>query len=361
MTPFDKPLHLAAAVLATLAAPALAADAPLPLTDLYRATLPCVVQLYQVRNGQEVPDPFKAFFGGKPTPGRKAEPQETRETQQPAPNGLGLLWGDGSFVLTAEFLVETAKDPTTPREFVLEAQDGRRVEAKLHGVDRVGGIALLKTATPLGPACRFGDSAALQVGQPVVAIGNLQRLRLLMSQGIVSGLLDANPDTPGLAILTSTVSGQGMAGGPLLDLQGRVVGMHQAVLPGGTGYGGISVALPMQRALASADELARHGKVLRPRLGVNAEDERLPVGKAALLQPRRSPIVSRVLAGSPAQRAGVREGDRLVALDGLPLADTADLRRRVAATRPGTPVRIDLERDGTPQSISVTIDAVAGD
>lgn len=357
----------AAGIAATVAAwPALAADAALPLPEIYRATLPCLAQVFQVPTGGEGRDLFQQLFGEKSPQRSKTEPDVARETRRESPNGLGLVWGDGSYVLTAEFLVEGGRqEDVARREFVLEAADGRRLEARLHAIDRLSGIALLKATAPLGPVCRFGDSNALEVGQPVVAIGNVRRLRLLMSQGIISGLAVADPgasqgDAP--AILTTTASGPGMAGGPLLDLQGRVIGMHQAMLIGSKGDAeGVSVALPIQRALAAADELARHGKVQRSRLGLQADDERLPLGKAALLQTRRAPIVNKVLPGSPAEKAGVRVGDRLIAIDAAPLADTADLRRRVSATRPGTTLRVELERDGARRSVSITTESASDD
>ncbi|RZJ03450.1 MAG: serine protease, partial [Rubrivivax sp.] len=287
-----KPLPLIGRLVAGIAAlaawPALAADPALPLPDIYRATLPCLAQVYQVPTGQRRRDPFDALFRDKPAARCKVEALETRRE---APNGLGLIWGDGSFVLTAEFLIPSGKqEDQTLQEFVLEAADGRRFEARLHAVDRTSGVAMLKAQASLGPACRFGNSVALEVGQAVVAIGNMQRLRLLMSQGIVSALTDVDPGDMqggGLAIMTTTPSGPGMAGGPLLDLQGRVIGMHHAMLVGGRGAEVVSVALPIQRALAAAEELARHGKVQRSRLGAEVTDERLPLGKAALLETRR--------------------------------------------------------------------------
>ncbi|HEY0957505.1 MAG TPA: trypsin-like peptidase domain-containing protein [Roseateles sp.] len=359
-----KPLALMAGLAAVAAGPALAADAALPLPEIYRATLPCLAQVYQVPTGEPRSDLLQELFGNKPARGdRKGDDGTMREKQPALPNGLGLAWGDGSTVLTAEFLVPKGEPEDLARhEFVLEAADGRRLEARLQALDRSSGIALLKATAPLGPACRFGNSTVLEVGQPVVAIGNMRRLRLLMFQGIVSALTDAGQDQAGqLAILTTTASGPGMAGGPLLDLQGRVIGMHQAMLVGERGAEGVSVALPIRQALAVADELVRHGKVQRSRLGVQAQDERLPLGKAALLQARRAPVVGTVLPGSPAERAGLRENDRLIAIDAVPLADTADLRRRVAAVRPGTVLRLELERDGARRSVSVTTDAGSED
>ncbi|MDR7332947.1 S1C family serine protease [Roseateles asaccharophilus] len=356
--------RIAACVAATMAWPALAADAARPLPEIYRATLPCLAHVFQMPTGERR-DPFNDLFRDKPAPRAKTEPTKTLESRRELPNGLGLIWGDGSLVLTAEFLVTNGSpEELTRREFVLEAADGRRLEARLQAIDRSSGIALLKTQAPLGPACRFGDSSALEVGQAVVAIGNVRGLRLLMSAGIVSALGPTDPfELSGgePAIMTTTASGPGMAGGPLLDLQGRVIGMHQAMLVGNQGAEGVSVALPIQRALAAADELLRHGKVQRSRLGLQAEDERLPVGKAALLEARRTPIIGSLLAGSPAERAGLREGDRLIAIDGQPLADTADLRRRVNATRPGTTLRVEFERDGARRTVSITTEAASGD
>ncbi len=356
---------LVASIAATASLPALAGDAALPLPEIYRATLPCLVHVFQVPTPGERRDLFSELLGGKSAPRSKAEPAEARETRREAPNGLGMIWGDGSLVLTAEFLVTGSKrEEQARREFVLETANGRRLEAKLQAIDRTSGVALLKAQVPLGPACRFGDSAPLEVGQTVVAIGNVHGLRLLMSQGIVSALTDADPagsTGADLAILTTTVSGAGMAGGPLLDLQGRVIGMHQAMLVGSGGAEGIAVALPIRRVLAAADELARYGKVQRSRLGLQAEDERLPLGKAALLETRRVPVVSSVVAGGPAERAGLSVGDRLIAIDAAPLADAADLRRRVSASRPGTALRIDLERNGARRAVTITTEAISGD
>lgn len=358
-----KPLHLLAS-LSLAALPAQAAETELPLPQLYRATLPCLVHVYRVPVGDELTDPLKAFLGKSALPS-KAAASAALETGREAPYGMGLLWGDGSWVLTAEFVVPNDKRQRPAlREFVLESTDGHRVEAKLQAIDRPSGVALLKTEAPVGPACRFGTSAALEVGQPVAAIGNVRGLRLLLSQGHVSGLrgadidntLDADP-----VILTSTVSGPGMAGGPLLDLQGRVIGMHQSMLTRGGGFEGVAVALPIDRVLGAATELARQGKVTRSRLGLQVEDERLPAGKAALLQTRRVPIISSILPGSPAERAGLRVGDRLIAFESGGLSDSADLRRRVSAIRPGTGVRLEFERDGTRRSVTLTPEALGDD
>lgn len=356
--------RIATGIAVAIAWPALAADAARPLPEIYRATLPCLAHVFQVPTAERR-DPFNDLLRDKPAQRAKTEPIKPLETRRELPSGLGLLWGDGSLVLTAEFLVTGGRpEELAQREFVLEAADGRRLEARLQAIDRASGIALLKAPTPLGPACRFGDSSALEVGQAVVAIGNVRGLRLLMSTGIVSALSSTDPFDLGggeLAIMTTTASGHGMAGGPLLDLQGRVIGMHQAMLVGNQGPEGVSVALPIQRALAAADELLRHGKVQRSRLGLQAEDERLPVGKAALLETRRAPIIGSILAGSPAERAGLREGDRLIAIDGRPLADTTDLRRRVKAMRPGATLRLEFERDGARRTVSITTEAASGD
>jgi S1-C subfamily serine protease len=133
------------------------------------------------------------------------------------------------------------------------------------------------------------------------------------------------------------------------------------MLVGNRGAEGVAVALPINQVLAAAEDLSRHGKVQRSRLGLQAEDERLPLGKAALLAPRRAPIVSSILPGSAAERAGLRTGDRLIAINAAPLADTADLRRRVNATRAGPRLSVELERDGRRQTLDITTEAARDD
>jgi serine protease Do len=298
------------------------------------------------RSAQHPADDMKRLLPGRSAP---------RRTQMPtAVSGLGLLWRDARHVLTTQAVVDAESRP------VVEDASGRRQLAERLGQDLLSGAVLLRLPEPVqgGAPCAWGASAGLRLGQDVVAVGHFAELRWTLQRGHVSALRRAMPDATLVEhfIETSARSGPGMAGGPLMDLQGRVVGVNEATY-GSAGQPALAaLALPIEPLLAAAEALHAGKPPMRAQLGLRLGEEK-PTTIEAVLKPQPGVPVEAVDAGRPAEQAGVRVGDRLLALDGRPLDSSRAWTRATARLTPGKPVSLLLRREGQALELRVTPEA----
>jgi S1-C subfamily serine protease len=260
-------------------------------------------------------------------------------------SGSGVLVSPDGFALTNSHVVHgaTAVEADTP--------DGRTLLADLVGDDPATDLAVLRlpVETPL-PYSALGDSNALRVGDVVLAVGSPYGLSFTVTAGIVSALgRTIRSQAAGRVIegviQTDAPLNPGNSGGPLLDVEGRVVGVNTALLDGAQG---LCFAVPSNTASFVLSEILRHGRVRRARMGVGAEDAVLPapIARRAGLAAPRGVLVRQVESDGPAGAAGLRPGDVLVRFDGREITSVADLHRALDADAIDREVSVEFLRAG---------------
>ncbi|MGQ9925686.1 MAG: S1C family serine protease [Chloroflexaceae bacterium] len=287
-------------------------------------------------------------------------------TRQGRGSGSGVIISEQGHIVTNNHVVENA---TGLR--VLFA-DGTLQEARLIGTDPLNDIAVIRVQGAVPGVASIGDSTKLQPGETVLAIGSpLGNFRNTVTAGVVSALNRSLPGTSleGL-IQTDAAINSGNSGGPLINLAGEVVGINTLVVrgdSGGFGFGaapveGLGFAVPSAIFRNVADQLIATGRVRFPFLGITyltidgqvAAEFNLPVQNGAYIRSRR-PGEPAVQPGSAAARAGLREGDIIVAVDNIRLDYNTSLRQLLLRYKPGDTVTLTVLRDGQERTIQVTL------
>ncbi len=270
--------------------------------------------------------------------------------------GSGVIIDSDGYVLTNAHVVHTATN------IQVTLADERTYEAELVGSDPDSDVAIIKLLDAKDlPTARLGNSDDLRVGQWVLAIGSPFGLHQSVTAGIVSAI---GRNQMGLAqyedfIQTDAAINPGNSGGPLVNLSGEVIAINSAIRSGG-GYGeayniGIGFAIPINMASEIADDLRLNGSVRRGWLGVSIQDLTPEIAEALGLSEHGGALVSEVLPDSPAKTAGFQVGDVIIALDGEPVHDSADLKNRVARLTVDERRYFVINRDGREREISVLI------
>src|SRR5947209_3106399 len=351
-----------AALLAPATSPALAAPpipaelggTPVPsLAPMLAKVTPGVVNIAVKGKVREenplLQDPFFRRFFNLP---QRAQPEE-RETQA---TGSGVIVDAANgYVLTNGHVVENATriDVTT--------KDNRRITAKLLGRDPETDIALLQIPAEGLTAVPMGDSDHLQVGDFVLAVGNPFGLGQTVTSGIVSALGRSGLGIEGYEdfIQTDASINPGNSGGPLVNLQGQVVGINTAILAPGGGNIGIGFAVPINMARRVMEQFIRYGEVKRGRIGVAIQDLTPDLARAMSTRHTTGAVIARVDPGSPAERAGLKSGDLVVAVNGVPVRSGTQLRNTIGLTRIGDDVNLTIDRRGSERAVAVHVDPAA--
>ena len=305
----------------------------------------------------EVQELFRRFFGqpgqpGQPTPSPDRGPNGRRTvppTGQEIPRGVGsgfILSADG-YVMTNAHVIENA---TT---IYVTLTDKREFKAKLIGADKRTDVALVKIEATSLPRMTIGDSKSIRVGQWVLAIGSPFGLENTVTAGIVSA---KGRDTGELLpfIQTDVAVNPGNSGGPLINMRGEVIGINSQILSGTGGSIGISFAIPVDDAMRVVEQLKNSGRVRRGRLGVEIREVSKDVAEAMGIKAQGA-LVTRVEAGTPADKAGVMGGDIIVKFDGRAIEKSLDLPRAVGDTKPGTKSVLTVLRKGATREIPITV------
>ena len=293
--------------------------------------------------------------------------------------GSGFVISEDGYVLTNAHVVEEQGQRATSIDVVFKGSgtDTKRLTAKLVGVDASADVALLKvdpSRVELNPL-PLGDSDGVQVGSPVVAIGNPLGYDFSLSAGVVSAT-GRNLEAPNNAtipngIQTDAAINQGNSGGPLIDANGNVVGINEQIAsPSGSGNVGLGFAVPINLAKRSVEQLRKYGQVKYAWLGIQGQTITPDIAHAFKLPVERGILIADVVSGSPAARAGLKGGSRtevvqgqsfvlggdvIVKLAGTSVASMEQLIAVLDAKQPGDKVTLDVLSDGKQREVEVTL------
>lgn len=285
---------------------------------------------------------FERFFGEQ----GQGAPREQRSL------GSGFVFSADGYIVTNNHVIEGADS------IKVNLQAGRNGErsydAEVIGTDKETDLALLKIKAerPL-PYLVFGNSDALKVGQWVMAIGNPFGLDHTVTSGIVSAkgrTIGAGPYDN--FIQTDASINPGNSGGPLLNLDGQVIGINTAIVATGQGIG---FAIPSRLARQVIEQIKEHGSVKRGWLGVSIQNVDPNSAKALGLDEPRGALVSSVTVGDPAEKAGIKAGDVILAVDDVSVSDAGDLTRKIGDLLPGVKITLSVWRDGKSVKIPLVL------
>ncbi len=350
---------LAAAILVGLsrnssaALPDVIAGTPVPsLAPMLERVTPAVVNI-NTQTHVQVRDPFfddpvfRRFFGGSPS-----QPRE--RVQQSLGSGVIVDAAKG-YVLTNNHVIDGADDVS------VTLTDGRTLAGKVIGSDPDTDLAVLQIPAERLSAMPLADVSHLRVGDFVVAVGNPFGIGQTVTSGIVSGL-DRTRVGGGRGyqnfIQTDASINPGNSGGPLVDLTGKLVGINSRIFSPSGGNIGIGFAIPIDLAKRVMDQLIEFGEVKRGALGVETQDVTAELSNMlGLAGDTRGAVVTRVIARSAAEKAGIKVGDTVVSFDDKPVRGTQDLHNMEGLADTGAGIRLGLVRDGKPVTIAASLQA----
>lgn len=266
-------------------------------------------------------------------------------------SGSGFIVSSDGIVLTNHHVVERAG------AIRVQLADRRSFSARLIGSDPPSDIAVLKIAASDLPVLEYGDSARLLPGEWVLAIGSPFDMDFSVTAGIVSAKgRSLGPEQRFVSFLQTDVAiNRGNSGGPLLDLEGRVVGMNSAIFSQNGGFVGLSFAIPAATVRDVTAQIQSNGRVRRGFLGVGYQDLTPPLARALGLKTASGALINQMQASSPADRAGLLLGDVVLAVDGVAIAAAAELPALIGARLPDTRLVLRVQRGGEALDVRVTL------
>ncbi len=324
----------------------------LSFSHVVKKVAPSVVNIYSTKTVRQNPvwspffdDPFFRRFFGMPF---ESIPRERREQSL----GSGVIVTEDGYILTNNHVVEGAD------EIKVALQDDKTTyEAKIVGTDPQTDIAVLKIDGKKFPAITVTDSDKLEVGDIVLAIGNPFGVGQTVTMGIVSatgrggmGIVDYED-----FIQTDASINPGNSGGALVDAMGRLVGINQSIISRSGGNQGIGFSVPINLARYVMERLVTDGKVTRGYLGVLIQPVTPDLAKEFKLPENTGALIGEVTANSPAEEAGLKEGDVITEFNGKKVTDSRHLRLMASQTPPGTSVPVKVLRNGKELTFTVKL------
>ncbi len=309
-------------------------------------------------------DFFRRFFGdqfpGMPQlpPGQTPQMQPPQGQQRVMGQGSGFVFwvkdgilSDKTYILTNNHVVDNAE------KIRVKFNNGREYNAKITGRDPKSDVAVIEIKATGLPAIPLGDSSKLEVGEWVLALGNPFGLSHTLTVGVVSA---KGRSTLGINdyedfIQTDAAINPGNSGGPLVNIDGEVVGINTAIFSRSGGNMGIGFAIPINLAKAIGSQLIEKGEVTRGYLGVVIQPLTPDLADSFGIDPGQGILVAQVAEGSPAQQAGIKQGDIIVEFEGNKVSNVGHFRNQVSIVPPGRRVEMTVLRDGERKKLHVTI------
>lgn len=338
--------------------PAAQAAAPIDFSDLVAQVAPAVVRVTVVKKmtkeeqmQQQLPEMLKKFFGNQIVIPNPPKPQ----TEQKSYGSAFFISQDG-YLLTNRHVVDDVKKVT------ITLNDRRELDADVVGRDERTDVAVLKVKGSHYPSLKIGNSDALRVGEPVLAIGSPFGFDYSASAGIVSATSRSMTVDSAVPFIQSDVAlNPGNSGGPLFNQRGEVIGINSRIFSGTGGYMGLSFSIPIDVAMDIADQLRNSGKVSRSYLGVYPQDIDRTLAEVYNLPKPEGALVTKISPNSAASAAGVKEGDIILSFNNQPISRASDLINFINRTRPNTVVSLGIQRDGKPLTLSAKLKAATAE
>ena len=308
-----------------------------PYRDAARASLPSVVHIYttqeiKAQNHPLFEDPiFRHFFGERPE----------GKTQRNSGLGSGVIVSSNGYILTNYHVIEAADD------IQVSLNDGKTHKAKVIGSDPETDLAILQIKADKLPSITFGQVETLRVGDVVLAIGNPFGVGQTVTMGIVSALGRSHLgiNTFENFIQTDAAINPGNSGGALVDAAGHLVGINTAIYSRSGGSNGIGFAIPVSSARSIMEQIIQNGAVVRGWIGVEAQEITPELAESFGLPDIEGALIAGVVRGSPADVAGVRPGDVLLAVAGKVVKNPQTMLDLIAALKPDERAGFRLRRD----------------
>jgi serine protease Do len=304
----------------------------------------------QVPEGMEDNPMFRQFFGGN---GFQA-PRPHREGGL----GSGVIVSPDGYVLTNNHVIDGATDVR------VTLADRREFKGRVVGKDAKIDLAVVKIDASNLPVITVGNSAKMEVGDCVLAIGNPYGVGQTVTMGIISATGRAGLGIEDYEdfIQTDAAINPGNSGGALVNDRGELVGINTAILAGGSGGNqGIGFAVPVNLARQVMDQIVEHGHVVRSYLGVTVQAVTPAIAKAMNLNSQDGALVSQVTPDSPGAQAGLQPGDVILSVNGTPVSEYNQLRMKVSMMNPGDTANLKVFRDGQTKEFSVKVAEMPGE
>jgi len=313
------------------------------VVNISTTTAPVRTQMQSPQIPGEPGDPMQEFF---------------RRFQIPMPQGDAIRKGVGSgFIVSADgYILTNAHVVDDASEVMVKLTDKREFKAKVIGVDRRTDVALVKIDARDLPMVRIGDASKARVGEWVAAIGSPFGLENTVTAGIISAKSRSLPDESYVPFIQTDVAiNPGNSGGPLFNMAGEVIGINSQIYSRTGGYMGLSFAVPIDVAMKVKNDLQKFGKVSRGRLGVTIQGVTQELADSFGLKKAQGALVAAVEPKSPADKAGIKTGDIILAVDGRTIENSIDLPRIIGESRPGTPVSLKIWRQGETRELNASL------
>jgi serine protease DegQ len=329
------------------AAPAVEADRSDSYSRAAEVAMPSVVNIFTSKETKEPSHPllddpaFRRFFGEQ----FESRPKRTSSL------GSGVIVSANGYILTNHHVVEAAD------EVEIALLDGRKAKAKLIGSDPETDLAVLKTDLKDLPVITFGQSQQVKIGDVVLAVGNPFGVGQSVTMGIVSALSRSRVgiNTFEDFIQTDAAINPGNSGGALTDTSGNLIGINTAIYSRSGGSLGIGFAIPVHIAKQIMEQIVQTGGVTRGWLGVSMQDMTQELAESFGLEQPNGALIASVLKDGPADKAGIRAGDIMIAISGKPLKNSSEMLNVVAALAPGETATVTVIRNKQEKSIPIKV------
>ncbi|MDR3480555.1 MAG: Do family serine endopeptidase [Burkholderiaceae bacterium] len=340
-------VHVGTSPLALQEAPGNSSPGQGSYRDAAKRAMPSVVNIFTTKEAKQPNNPFmndpffKKFFGD-----RFGEQDDKQFSL-----GSGVLVSPQGYIVTNNHVVEAAD------EIEVALADGRKTIAKVVGTDPDSDLAVVKVDLQNLPAITLGHSEQARVGDVVLAIGNPFGVGQTVTMGIVSALgrnhLGIN--TFESFIQTDAAINPGNSGGALIDTNGNLLGINTAIYSRSGGSLGIGFAIPVGTVKSVMESIIANGQVVRGYIGVEPQDITPELAESFGLNTKSGAIVAGVVKDGPADKAGIKPGDILVAVEGKPVSDTTDMLNLIAQLTPGNTAKMTVLRKTQESTVNVLI------